>query len=96
MSLHVFRPNEPAQVLTPPVGTCGGKQGRERLRRLLTQPAGPFNRHTRRQLLCIALMVAGVACQLLCIAVTFYLVDLCIALMELWAELARKHLELTL
>lgn len=25
-----------------------------------------------------------------------YLIDLCISLMEVWAELARKHLELTL
>jgi hypothetical protein len=34
--------------------------------------------------------------QIVLLCVAFYLVDLCIALMELWAQLARKHLELTL
>jgi hypothetical protein len=35
-----------------------------------------------------------VECVLLLLA--FYLVDLSISLMELWADLARKHLEITL
>ena len=38
----------------------------------------------------------GLALQLVLLLVLGYMVDLCISLMELWAELARKHLELTL
>ena len=40
-------------------------------------------------------ILAGVV-QLVLVCLTWYLVDLCISLMEVWAELARKHLELTL
>jgi hypothetical protein len=34
--------------------------------------------------------------QLVLLALVAHLVDLSIALMELWTELARKHLEITL
>lgn len=43
----------------------------------------------------VVLVLAFVA-QLLALMYLGYLVDLCLSLMELWAELARKHLELTL
>lgn len=43
----------------------------------------------------MAVLVGGVA-ELLIIWVAYELVDLCISLMEVWAQLARKHLELTL
>lgn len=45
-----------------------------------------------RLLLLIVLMTIQLALCLL----AMYLIDLGISLMELWAELARKHLELTL
>lgn len=44
-----------------------------------------------RLLLCMAMVV-----QVVLLLVVAYMVDLSISLMELWAELARKHLELTL
>jgi hypothetical protein len=34
--------------------------------------------------------------QLVLVFLVWYLIDLAIALMEVWAELAAKHLELTL
>lgn len=46
--------------------------------------AGPF-------LLCLALLV-----QVVLVLVVGYLIDLSISLMDLWVELARKHMELTL
>jgi len=42
------------------------------------------------------LLLLGFAVQLVVIEAVFELVDLSISLMELWAELARKHLEITL
>jgi len=42
------------------------------------------------------LLLLGFAVQLVVIEAVFQLVDLTISLMELWAELARKHLEITL
>lgn len=43
-----------------------------------------------------ALLCVGLVAQLAALVYLGYLVDLCISLMELWADLARKHLELTL
>jgi len=42
------------------------------------------------------LLLLGFAVQLVVIEAVFELVDLTISLMELWAELARKHLEIIL
>lgn len=42
------------------------------------------------------LVLVGLAGQLVLLLVAGYLIDLSVSLMELWAELARKHLELTL
>lgn len=42
------------------------------------------------------LLLLGLVMQVLLLLVVAYMVDLCLSLMELWAELARKHLELTL
>lgn len=50
---------------------------------------------TRRLLIQLGLIV-GLVVQLVLLWLLGELVDLCISLMELWAELARKHLELTL
>lgn len=49
-----------------------------------------------RQLATIVLLLAGLIVQLLLVLVVSYLIDLSISLMDLWVELARKHLELTL
>lgn len=42
------------------------------------------------------LLLVGLLFQLVLMFVVGYLIDLSISLMDLWAELARKHLELTL
>jgi len=42
------------------------------------------------------LLLLGLLMQVVLLLVASYLIDLGISLMELWAELARKHLELTL
>jgi len=42
------------------------------------------------------MLLLGLAVQLIVVALVYQLVDLSISLMELWAELARKHLEIIL
>lgn len=42
------------------------------------------------------LLLVGLVLQGALVLLAGYLIDLSISLMELWAELARKHLELTL
>jgi hypothetical protein len=44
----------------------------------------------------MALLLAGVVVQILLLLTAAYLCDLALSLMELWADLARKHLELTM
>lgn len=41
-------------------------------------------------------LVLGALMQVVLVCLVWYLVDLCILLMEVWAELAAKHLEITL
>lgn len=42
------------------------------------------------------LLWVGLVVQLVLVCLAGYLVDLSISLVELWAELARKHLEITM
>jgi len=44
----------------------------------------------------VALVISGFVVQVVLTVLMWQLVDLSIALMEVWAELARKHLELVL
>lgn len=57
---------------------------------------GPFVRLHRARLAYWLLLLLGFAVQLVIIHAVGELIDLSLSLMELWAELARKHLELTL
>lgn len=41
-------------------------------------------------------LLLGALMQVVLVCLVWYLVDLCIALMEVWAELAAKHLQITL
>jgi hypothetical protein len=43
----------------------------------------------------VVLAVLGVV-QMVLLVLVWQVIDLCILLMEVWAELAKKHLELTL
>jgi hypothetical protein len=47
-----------------------------------------------RVLQLVAVLLA-VLVEVLALLALGYMIDLCLSLMELWAELARKHLELT-
>lgn len=58
--------------------------------------SGPFVRLPWTRLVTGLLLLLGLAVQLVVMYAVAELIDLCIALMELWAELARKHLEITL
>ena len=66
--------------------------------------AGRLNRTVRAGLRCLPwrrlLLVVAVVFTLVIEAVMLYtlaqLIDLCISLMEVWAELAAKHLQITL
>lgn len=49
----------------------------------------------RRHLGAKLLLLVGLVVQVVLLFVAGYLIDLAISLMELWTELARKHLELT-
>lgn len=60
-----------------------------RLFRLSRQPA-------TRRIAGYLLLALGLVLQLVLTLVVMELIDLSISLMELWAELARKHLEITL
>jgi hypothetical protein len=42
------------------------------------------------------LLLVGLVMQVVLLLVAGYLIDMAISLMDLWLELARKHLELTL
>lgn len=44
----------------------------------------------------VLLLLMGFLVQVVLTYMMWQLVDLCLALMEVWVELARKHLELTL
>jgi hypothetical protein len=93
---HLFRPQDPVVRPTPPVGTwLPGQWAKAGLRALASAWACTLQLRGRR-LAYLALAALGLLVELVLMFVAFYLVDLSISLMELWAELARKHLEITL
>jgi hypothetical protein len=63
---------------------------------LLARAGRCFNRQQVRALALHSLVILGLLVQGVLILTVAYMVDLSVSLMELWAELARKHLELTL
>jgi len=70
---------------------------RERVAGILP-PRGlrPFVRLGWKRLVLGVVLLAGLVGELVLMFLVWQLVDLTISLMEVWAELARKHLELTL
>lgn len=62
----------------------------------LARLRGLFSSPVVRYAVSWALLSLGLVMQLLLLWLAGYLIDLAISLMELWAELARKHLEITL
>lgn len=64
--------------------------------RSLARVTGLFSSQRGRALVAYLALVLGLVAQLVLLTLAAYLIDLSVSLMELWAELARKHLELTL
>jgi hypothetical protein len=93
---HLFRPADTPDAPTPPVGRGWSGQLAVEGRRFLARTAGLFSWAYGRGYVGVALMLVGLVVQGALVLLAAYLVDLSVSLMELWAELARKHLELTL
>lgn len=96
MALHLFRPADPPDSDLSPswkvwrgvlvVAVC------RVLALLRTLCQSPRARHVAAYLL----VLVGLVVQAVLLLTVAYLVDLAVSLMELWAVLARKHLEITL
>lgn len=61
----------------------------------LARSRGLFSSPVVRFALSWSMLLLGLVVQVVLLWLAGYLIDLAISLMELWAELARKHLELT-
>ena len=55
-----------------------------------------FRSHRARVVTAYIVVLVGLMGQIVLLLVASYLIDLTLSLMELWADLARKHLEITL
>lgn len=93
---HPFRPADPPIVPTPPVGIWTRVQRAWKGRLSLARVAGLLDRHQIRRALCILALVVGLVVQTVLVVLVAELVHLSVSLMEVWVELARKHLEITL
>lgn len=60
------------------------------------RPAIPVPADGRRLVIAWAGIILGLVGQLVLLWLSWELVDLCISLMELWSDLAAKHLSITL
>lgn len=63
------------------------------------RPSGPRGHGRRRaaaRWVPLIIIIVSLIAQALLLWMLGEVIDLCISLMELWAELARKHLELTM
>jgi hypothetical protein len=81
---------------TPPVGSWKASAAALVVRQLLARAGGLARSQQWRNTARIALLLLGLVVQALMLLTAAYLCDLALSLMELWAELARKHLELTM
>lgn len=84
-----------------PKAVLPGEEARHGLSELLAghrppRRGWPVVRPDWRRVSLWLMVLAGFGVQLVVVALVYQLVDLSISLMELWAELARKHLEITL
>jgi hypothetical protein len=96
MALHLFRSAEKG---TPP-SSPSWQAWRGLLYvagwSLLARAASLFQSRRCRKLAAYLAVLAGIVVQGALLLTAAYLIDLALSLMELWADLARKHLELTL
>ena len=93
---YLFRPvDRPERPYSPSWKQWRGLLAVE-AQRLLARGAALFSWAYARGYVGVVLVLVGLVVQGALILLAAYLIDLSISLMELWAELARKHLELTL
>lgn len=66
------------------------------LRQLLARAGAALSPERRASTVGVVLLLVGLVVQVVLASLAGYLVDLSLSLVELWADLARKHLEITL
>lgn len=93
---HLFRPAEPSDGSLSPSWKAWRGLLYVAARVALARLRGLFSSQHGRRLVAYLALVLGLVVQVVMVLTAAYLVDLSISLMELWAELARKHLEITL
>jgi len=97
MTLHLFRPNEEPSTSSPPVEAPRTRRwgGRTRWITCLVQRV-PSRLPRAASIAASLLWLVGLALQVWMVWAAGELLDLYVSAVELWAELARKHLELSL
>lgn len=93
---HLFRPADVPDASSPPVGQLKRHLLDVARRVPLAWASAAFLFLAQRVTVGRLLMLCGVIVQAVTLAMCAYLIDLSVSLFELWAELARKHLELTM
>lgn len=93
---HLFRPAEPSDARPNPQLSIAAKRLAVVVRQLLPRLAHLLSSPLVRVVSVRVLLLLGLVLQGALVLTAAYLIDLSVSLMELWAELARKHLELTL
>jgi hypothetical protein len=94
--IHLFRPAEAPENPSPPVGPPRPRRRPVNARPVLARLAALLSSQRVRWLALHTVILLGLLVQGVSLLTLAYLVDLSVSLMELWADLARKHLELTL
>lgn len=92
---HPFRPVEAPERPFSPSWSIGRLLPAVARAGHLRAVAGLFRLLVRAVTVGRVLLVVGVLVQVVLLLSACYVIDLAVSLMELWAELARKHLELT-
>lgn len=96
MALHLFRPADPPDGHLSPSWRAWRGLLYVAVGQLLARLANLCRSHQCRVLVAYLLVLVGLVVQGLLLLTAAYLIDLAVSLMELWADLARKHLEITL
>lgn len=96
MGVHLYRPADPPTSDSSPSWRAWRGLLYVAAGQLLTRLAQVGRRPRVRVALHTAVIVLGLAVQAMMLLTAAYLIDLAVSLMELWADLARKHLEITL
>lgn len=93
---HLFRPADPDHGQPLPQWKAWRGLLYVAAAQLLARAGRLFHSQHVRTVAAYLALVLGLVVQGVLILTAAYLIDLAVSLMELWAELARKHLEITL